>query len=93
MTYEKDWDRRRRIRDRLICEQCGDPARIFHHRDPTTKTANVGWMFYNTPWDKVVAEIEKCDIVCRRCHAACHPMAERPNFRLKLQPVVEGLEP
>src|ERR1035437_7983472 len=45
----------------------------FHHRDPSQKEMGfgAGWIT-NRSWDVVVAEVEKCDLVCRRCHQLIH---------------------
>ena len=55
------------------CKDCG---RYFHpfamdfdHINPDKKDSNVGRLVWGlTPWDKVLAEIEKCDLVCANCH-------------------------
>ena len=41
--------------------------RTGHYR--TTKTADVTFLAYSlNSWDKVLAEIEKCDVRCANCH-------------------------
>jgi hypothetical protein len=41
----------------------------FDHINPDKKDSNVGRLVWGlTPWDKVLAEIEKCDLVCANCH-------------------------
>jgi len=52
---------------------CGDlhPYFVmdFDHRDPATKVAEVSQLVKNyTPWDRVLDEIAKCDLVCANCH-------------------------
>lgn len=42
----------------------------FHHRDPTSKEANVGNM--STSHKKMRGEAEKCDLLCPTCHAIRH---------------------
>lgn len=58
------------------CKYCGEnhPAALdFHHRDPEQKELSIndvikaGWSF-----DRLVAEIEKCDIICANCHRKLH---------------------
>jgi hypothetical protein len=58
------------------CKSCGEmhPATLdFHHRDGKSKEACVanaiqsGWS-----WERVLAEIEKCDILCANCHRKLH---------------------
>ena len=53
---------------KVKCSICGTCEGIldFHHRDPTTKKFNVGDL--NRIIEKILAEIDKCDVVCRSCH-------------------------
>lgn len=55
------------------CRDCGNSDyRVlqFDHRDPETKTANVSTMIRTgVSWDKIEAEILKCDVRCANCHA------------------------
>jgi hypothetical protein len=57
------------------CIRCGYNkyygALDFHHRDPSEKEAN--WNKIRLwSWDKVLQELDKCDLVCRNCHAEIH---------------------
>ena len=53
------------------CMDCPerDPALLqFHHRDPATRAFMIsesGWR----SWAEVLAEIEKCDVLCVGCHS------------------------
>lgn len=56
-------------------QPCADCGRIFHpsamqwdHRPDSVKVDDVSRM-YGLSRDKVLAEIEKCDLVCANCHA------------------------
>jgi hypothetical protein len=53
------------------CIDCGyrehAEALDFDHRDPSMKTQNVSWLLMRS-WDKVLAEIAKCDVRCANCH-------------------------
>jgi len=60
----------------LECILCGEnhPACLeFHHRDPTTKDVNLseaytrGW-----GWERIMKEVEKCDVLCANCHRKEH---------------------
>lgn len=57
------------------CIDCGyrkDPARLhFDHRDGTVKEFNiaVGW---GASWERLLAEIEKCEVRCNPCHERRH---------------------
>ena len=51
------------------CIDCGETDPVVlefdHLRD---KAFNVSWAIDNVAWLKVVAEIEKCEVVCANCH-------------------------
>lgn len=57
------------------CENCGYdrcPAALdFHHRDQSQKTANVGQLMLGS-WESLVAELDKCDLLCSNCHREHH---------------------
>jgi 5-methylcytosine-specific restriction endonuclease McrA len=66
--------RRRRRKSALkrllgsVCEKCGSRKRLeFDHRDPLQKkftiTTNI-----NKAWDEILKEIEKCQLLCKKCH-------------------------
>ena len=53
------------------CVDCGNGNTVvleFDHRDPADKLWNVGWMIARMRWQRVRAEIEKCDVRCVNCH-------------------------
>jgi hypothetical protein len=67
------------LRDRLAmyllehpCLDCGeDDIRCleFDHLDPSTKVADISLMIMDAwPWDRILAEIEKCVVRCANCH-------------------------
>lgn len=43
----------------------------FHHIDPSTKDRDPSKMLSLT-WDKLVAELDKCDLLCANCHRITH---------------------
>lgn len=52
------------------CVDCGESDPIvleFDHRDDVIKVANISGMVC-LRWEKVVAEIAKCDVRCANCH-------------------------
>lgn len=58
------------------CKDCGIEEPIvleFHHRDPKTKERSISRMA-NLGWGKakILKEIEKCDVLCKNCHAIVH---------------------
>ena len=54
------------------CMDCGgrfDPVCMdFDHRTGEAKLGDVAVMVRNRPWETVVLEIAKCDVVCANCH-------------------------
>jgi len=54
------------------CERCGfdeSPAALeFHHIDPETKEFCVGEKLPCFSWDRILAEIAKCQLLCANCH-------------------------
>ena len=53
------------------CQDCGESDPIvlqFDHRDPALKLNDVGFLAKYGKRKKMLAEIEKCDIVCANCH-------------------------
>lgn len=58
------------------CSRCpeSDPCCIdFHHRDPAEKEMSIA-VIVRRSWSykRLDAEIAKCDLLCRNCHAKLH---------------------
>ena len=57
------------------CKKCGE-KRIyildFHHRDPSQKEKTINRMIKSSSYDNLLAEIEKCDVLCANCHREFH---------------------
>ena len=59
------------LKDNKPCQDCNQKFRHyvldFDHRDPKTKVAGIAQMY---TWSKeaILAEIDKCDLVCANCH-------------------------
>lgn len=64
----------RRVFDYLLehpCVDCGEPDPVvldFDHRVPGEKSFNICVRRLDTGWDKIKAEIDKCDVRCANCH-------------------------
>lgn len=58
------------------CKSCGEchPACLeFHHREPEEKESGVRLMARtNAKWERIWAEVAKCDVLCANCHAKHH---------------------
>lgn len=57
------------------CDICGYNKRImnaysFHHLDPTKKEFHLSSI--TTSWERSKAEVDKCQLLCVRCHAEVH---------------------
>ena len=61
---------------KLSCGECGEThisCLVFHHRDPKTKLFNVSDHSCVTSSKKrILAEITKCDVLCKNCHSKLH---------------------
>jgi hypothetical protein len=71
----KDKEARRKYLDAakdVPCMDCGVkyPPFVmdFDHRDPSQKEFSVASLVTSGPLEKIVKEIEKCDVVCANCH-------------------------
>jgi hypothetical protein len=70
-----------RVKQKLIqykggeCQICGynkpvPGAYHFHHRDPSTKLFNINSSTLG--FEKLLLEVDKCDLLCACCHAEIH---------------------
>lgn len=53
------------------CIKCGETNPIvldFDHRSEDEKKYGISKMIYSYNWDTILAEIEKCDVLCSNCH-------------------------
>lgn len=61
------------------CEDCGydkcSRALTFHHLDPKEKDFSISGN-HARRWDSVVAELDKCILLCANCHAEEHEKVE-----------------
>lgn len=72
--YQRRWVARRRAEffaDKS-CERCGatDDLHI-HHRDPKQKVHHAIWSWRDV---RRLAELAKCEVLCRPCHQAHHAL-------------------
>lgn len=58
------------------CKKCGYNKCIdaleFHHTDPTQKDPTIRFGSTRLSFEKLKAEIDKCDLLCANCHREEH---------------------
>ncbi len=57
------------------CSRCGEkrlPCLDFHHRDPSTKSFDIGVRASAISLETLQAEVAKCDVICSNCHRVLH---------------------
>lgn len=76
-SQKKATDERREvvnaIKTKRGCADCGYSAHHaaldFDHIDRVAKTKTVAWLVsHAAPWSELLAEMEKCEVVCANCH-------------------------
>lgn len=93
-TYRYLKKHRRQLKRQLVaarggrcvsCAYAGTLAALdFHHRDPSTKDFAISK--FSGSWDQLLAESEKCDLLCANCHRLRHA---REDLNAKGGPVSE----
>ena len=73
----KEWYKKEKsTKDCIICHK-----RIYlqyHHVDPSTKIMSVAQMVHKAfPKEDIIAEMNKCVILCRKCHCKEHNKMKR----------------
>jgi hypothetical protein len=97
-----EWRQRTKVRAVVYkggcCLACGYNRYVgaldFHHTDPATKTAGIAEMLRSPQaWTTIRAELDKCVILCNRCHAEVHGGAlDLRSHIFRACTVEEGLE-
>jgi 5-methylcytosine-specific restriction endonuclease McrA len=58
------------------CQECGysrcTAALEFHHRVPADKLMTLNLTDMTKSWDRILVEVEKCDLLCANCHREHH---------------------
>lgn len=75
------------------CVICGynrcKAALAFHHFDPNQKEDKIIRAGFTIKWDRIQKELDKCILLCVRCHAEVHA-GLHPEFLISLAPSVNG---
>jgi len=94
LTDQERWDRKQRayirrkaLQEKAInylggkCQICGydkcTSAMDFHHRDPNGKDFNISTAL--TSWKRIEKELDKCELLCSRCHREVHDGGMHPG--------------
>lgn len=71
------WEYAANIKVSRGCKDCGfdaDSNKLhLHHRNPSTKVFRIA-LGHLYKWPVYLAEIEKCDVLCVKCHAKVHSL-------------------
>lgn len=82
------------IREERGCEASGPhkgPLH-FHHRDPATKLFSIN-KAPDHAWSAVLAEMEKCSVLCAACHVRTHAALRRREREQQQQAAAPAAHP
>jgi 5-methylcytosine-specific restriction endonuclease McrA len=72
------------------CELCGYKKSIaaltFHHCNPLFKDFDLGGTGLCKSWDKLVLELDKCQLLCFNCHHEIHESEDRLRIESNKKP-------
>lgn len=61
----------------------------FHHRDPSQKDFAIGETRQGKKivrsWDALIPELDKCDLLCKNCHAEVHENTDSYDIETKFK--------
>lgn len=63
------------IKSDLHCKNCNEDRWYcleFHHRDPNEKEGTISSIYWRWSKERILEEMEKCDVLCSNCHKAFH---------------------
>lgn len=75
------------------CKNCGYNKSLraldFHHRDPSQKDFAIGETRQGKKivrsWDALIPELDKCDLLCKNCHAEVHENTDSYDIETKFK--------
>lgn len=73
------------------CVDCDESDIIvldFDHKNQKTKTIEISKMISNYSWERILEEIEKCDVRCANCHRR-RTAKQVKNYKIKYARMVE----
>ena len=80
--YIKNTDLVTAIKQNKVCVKCGESRFYvldFHHRDRNEKINDITSLIKGGSQETLLAEIDKCDLLCANCHREFH-FLERTLF-------------
>jgi hypothetical protein len=85
-AYQRKWRTEYRARWKewlstkccAACDEADPDVLDCHHKDPTQKDATIAQLLTRAvPWEQLMTEVEKCDILCANCHRRLHAQEKR----------------
>ena len=61
----------RKLKNPCPCGEADPCCLVFHHRDPTKKDKGIAHMSTMSR-ERILAELDKCDVLCSNCHLKLH---------------------
>jgi len=56
-----------------FCVKCGLKTKLhIHHKDPSQKSFTVTERLHGMAWEKLIEELDKCELLCVVCHKKEH---------------------
>lgn len=73
-----------------VCGLCGYSkslsALTFHHKNPLFKSFNLAGTGLCKAWDKLVLELDKCQLLCFNCHNEVHEQEDKARIESNKKP-------
>ena len=66
-----------------LCPEKRPAALDFHHRNSADKIVNISHAIQRWSDERILAEIEKCDVICANCHRVMHGPERARSFSVR----------